>query len=91
MNFINIYNNEPPIEPTEDQNNHKYYKFLQYHPLHKTHYVYCVSEKYAKIPNFLGGSLPRHDSGDREFYCSTMLTLFIPWRTGSDLKTEEQS
>ena len=64
---------------------------MKEHPLHETHHVYCVTEKYAKVPNFLGGSLPRHDSGDREYYCSAMLTLFVPWRTGKDLKQEGQS
>jgi hypothetical protein len=64
---------------------------LKEHPLHETHHVYCVTEKYAKVPNFLGGSLPRHDSGDREYYCSAMLTLFVPWRTGKDIKQEGQS
>ncbi|KAL1684490.1 hypothetical protein GGG16DRAFT_34399, partial [Schizophyllum commune] len=38
------------------------------------------------IPNFVGGSLPRNDQGDREYYCATMLTLFMPWRKGTDLK-----
>jgi hypothetical protein len=28
------------------------------------------------------------DQGDREYYCMTMLTLFKPWRSGKDLKTE---
>jgi hypothetical protein len=32
--------------------------------------------------------LPRCDQGDREYYCSTMLTLFKPWCTGEDLKSD---
>jgi len=43
------------------------------------------------VPNFIGGALPRSDRGDREYYCSTMLTFFKPWRTGKDLKLEDQS
>ncbi|KAJ7724809.1 hypothetical protein B0H14DRAFT_2296157, partial [Mycena olivaceomarginata] len=36
--------------------------------------------------SFLGGALPRSDKGDREFYCLTMMTLFIPWLSPEDLK-----
>jgi hypothetical protein len=43
------------------------------------------------IPNFVGGSLPRCDRGDREYYCCTMLTLFSPWRSGKDLKIESKT
>jgi hypothetical protein len=43
------------------------------------------------VPNFAGGSLPRCDHGDREYYCATMLTLFKPWRSGKDLKDEQYS
>jgi len=40
---------------------------------------------------FAGGSLPRCDKGDREYYCATMLTLFKPWRHGKNLKDDDQS
>jgi len=43
------------------------------------------------VPNFIGGTLPRCDQGDREYYCSTMLTLFKPWRTGYDLKSADET
>jgi len=43
------------------------------------------------IPNFAGGSLPRCDRGDREYYCATMLMLFKPWRHGKNLKDDDQS
>jgi PIF1-like helicase len=49
------------------------------------------SEKYFRVPDFIGGALPRSDIGDREFYCSTMLTLFKPWRSGESIKTKDQS
>jgi len=28
------------------------------------------------VPNFVDGSLPRCDKGDKEYYCATMLILF---------------
>ncbi|PBK85071.1 hypothetical protein ARMGADRAFT_866106, partial [Armillaria gallica] len=43
------------------------------------------------IPNFVGGTLPRRDGDDREYYCCTMLTLFKPWRSGGDLKESVQN
>ncbi|KAF8183538.1 hypothetical protein K438DRAFT_1519160, partial [Mycena galopus ATCC 62051] len=68
------------------------YSFLETHPLWKTHYVKCDRRDLAHVvPNFVGGSLPRMDQGDREAYCRTMLTLFKPWRTGRDLKSDLES
>ena len=66
-------------------------QFLKDHPLHKTHIIQFDSRKTDFVPNFLGGSLPRRDRGDREYYCATMLTLFKPWRSGYDLKDEDCS
>ncbi|KAJ7089425.1 hypothetical protein C8R44DRAFT_560449, partial [Mycena epipterygia] len=43
------------------------------------------------IPNFIGGALPRSDKGDRSFYCLTMMTLFKPWRSPTDLKDSEST
>ncbi|KAI0040680.1 hypothetical protein FA95DRAFT_1462262, partial [Auriscalpium vulgare] len=61
------------------------------HPQHETHEVrVCKDDKY-KVPNFLGGSLPRRDQGNIEEYCLTMLTLFKPWRTPSDLKDVDET
>ena len=65
--------------------------FLPDHPLHDTHQIFCLHESEGFVPNFIGGFLPRSDCGDREYYCSTMLTLFKPWRNGKDLRTDEQS
>jgi hypothetical protein len=53
------------------------YAFLQNHPLYETHQV-SISKSQNLILNFAGGSLPRCDRGDREYYCTTMLTLFKP-------------
>jgi len=70
----------------------KYQHFLPGHLLHETHEVICDLNKIDTIvPNILGGALPRSDSGDREFYCMTMLTLFKPWRSGKILKEEGQT
>src|SRR5258705_10285797 len=66
------------------------YAFLQNHPLYETHQV-NISKSKNLVPNFAGGSLPRCDRGDREYYCTTMLTLFKPWRHGKNLKDDDQS
>src|SRR6202047_314100 len=66
------------------------YPFLQNHPLYETHHV-SISKSKNLVPNFAGGSLPRCDRGDREYYCTTMLTLFKPWRHGKNLKEDDQS
>ena len=75
---------ESETETDKDQVQ-KYYAFQPEHPLYKTHQVF-IDESAEVIPNFAGGSLPRCDHGDREYYCATMLTLFKPWRSGKDLK-----
>ena len=67
----------------------KVLSFLSGHPLAETHGVRLL--KTTRVPNFIGNTLPRHDQGDREYYCSTMLTLFKPWRSGLDLKTNFNS
>jgi PIF1-like helicase len=69
---------------------HGKYAFLQNHPLHETHQV-SISKYKVLVPNFAGGSLPRCDRGDREYYCTMMLTLFKPWRHGKNLKEDDQS
>ncbi|KAI4294022.1 hypothetical protein K525DRAFT_149542, partial [Schizophyllum commune Loenen D] len=66
-----------------------YQSFLDTHPQHNSHHVWCdPSKREYIVPNFVGGAIPRSDQGDREFYCATMLTLFAPWRRGRDLKPE---
>ena len=70
----------------------KYQRFMPAHPLHNTHEVICDMSKLDNVvPNILGGAMPRSDSGDREYYCMTMLTLFKPWRTGIMLKNKGQT
>jgi hypothetical protein len=69
-----------------------YIPFLADHPLAATHVVTCRFDRIQfVVPNFVGGPLPRSDQGDRDGYCRTMLTLFKPWRGGSDLKAPHQS
>jgi hypothetical protein len=77
------------LEDQPDSDQHKL--FLEDHPLHDTHMIQFKPRKKHIVPNFIGGSLPRRDCGDREYYCATMLTLFKPWRNGTDLKSEHYS
>jgi uncharacterized protein DUF6570/helitron helicase-like protein/PIF1-like helicase len=69
----------------------KFYSFLPDHPQYGTHEIQCKYLSDFVVPNFIGGTLPRCDQGDHEYYCSTMLTLFKPWRTGHDLKSAEET
>ena len=84
--------NEDSYAPDSDsikKSKSKLYFFTRDHPLVDTHGVRLSSR--VRIPNFIGEGLPRCDQGDREFYCSTMLTLFRPWRSGLDLKNEKDT
>ena len=67
----------------------KLLQFMSEHPLSETRGVRYL--KTACIPNFVGNTLPRHDQGDREYYCSTMLALFKPWRSGLDLRLRSET
>ena len=69
----------------------RFHSFLPDHPQYQTNEVQCTPLSDLVVPNFIGGTLPRSDQGDREYYCSTMLTLFKPWRTGNDLKNANES
>ena len=55
------------------------FKFNQSHPLYDSHASYFIVDYKRRIPNFIGATLPCCDQGDRNYYCSTMLTLFKPW------------
>ncbi|KAJ7799728.1 hypothetical protein B0H13DRAFT_1573320, partial [Mycena leptocephala] len=62
------------------------------HKLYKTHFIRCDRRDLDQVvPNFGGGGLPRMDQGDREYYCLTILTLFKPWRSRTDLKNHVDS
>ncbi len=66
--------------------------YLENHPQRQTHQAHLLpyTEYSHRVPNFLGGSLPRRDAGDVDNYAATMLTLFKPWRNGTDLKQDMQ-
>ncbi|KAK0222356.1 hypothetical protein IW262DRAFT_1241750, partial [Armillaria fumosa] len=62
--------------------------FTENHPLVDTHHIKVCPNSERHVPNFMGGMLPHKDKGDREYYCLVMLTLFRPWRSGKDLKSD---
>ncbi|KAF8582370.1 hypothetical protein K439DRAFT_1278374, partial [Ramaria rubella] len=66
-------------------------KFLDGHPQRDSHRIKFSPDRQGLVPNFLGGTIPRRDKGDHEYYCATMLTLFKPWHTGFDLKNDFES
>ena len=69
-----------------------YHQFHQGHPMHATHVVKCNFDKVEYIvPNLVGGALPQCDSGNREYYCCTMLTLFFLWRDALSVKQSSTS
>ena len=72
---LNIGNENAQNLYEDEEENHQ---FMKAHPQFQTHHVHCTEEDNI-VPNFLGGSLPRCDQGDREYYCLMMLTLFKPW------------
>ncbi|KAF9455717.1 hypothetical protein BDZ94DRAFT_1293114 [Collybia nuda] len=86
-----IFNTKSGTDTDNENDDSDDCSFLKGHPLHRTHKIQFDQRKNNIVPNFIGGSLPRCDRGDREYYCATMLTLFKPWRTGLDLKEEGYS
>lgn len=68
----------------------KTFRLLPQHPQHSTRLIREIPEDDAPVPNFVNYP-PRRDSDDPEFYYKTMLTIFKPWRTGLDLKTDHLS
>ena len=67
------------------------YPFLKDHPMCDTHALQLSPANDKIIPNFVGATLPWHNQGDQEYYCSTILALFHPWHTGTDLKKGSQT
>jgi hypothetical protein len=65
--------------------------FAPEHPLEATHGVCWLSDKKKLVSNFIGPTLPRPDQGDRDYYCSAMLTIFKAWRTEHDLQHEMET
>ncbi|KAF8227016.1 hypothetical protein L208DRAFT_1204405, partial [Tricholoma matsutake] len=60
--------------------------FLPGHPFATSHALHYTPRRSTRVPNFIGPTLPRSDQGDRDYYCSTMLSLFRAWCAGLDLK-----
>ena len=67
------------------------FEFAKTHPQYKTHRIRLLPEEKEKIPNFIGGILPRKDKGDHEEYCRILLTLFKPWTDPLSLKLLDQT
>jgi hypothetical protein len=66
-------------------------QFLSPHAQAQTHAVKMLPEHKSFVPNFVGGTLPRRNKGNREEYCMMMLSLFRPWRVGLDLKVNDKT
>ena len=88
-NMVDELNIDENVQYKEDDT--RFYSFLPDHPQYNTHEIQCKYLSEFVVPNFIGGTLPRCDQGDHEYYCLTMLTLFKPWRTGHDLKAAEET
>ncbi|KAF6765470.1 hypothetical protein DFP72DRAFT_761944, partial [Ephemerocybe angulata] len=74
--------NLPASEPKKG-----YFNYRKGHCQYNSHCVKVDFErKETHVPNFLGGSLPRKDHGDYQYFCQTMLAFFKPWRSHTDLK-----
>ncbi|TFK58813.1 hypothetical protein BDN72DRAFT_781543, partial [Pluteus cervinus] len=69
---INKLNLELTVGKTQDTLKSGLYPLLPGHPFSDTHCIRFYSKKKHSIPNFVGATLPRHDQGDREYYCKTM-------------------
>ncbi|EEB88754.1 hypothetical protein MPER_13236 [Moniliophthora perniciosa FA553] len=62
-----------------------HYRFLPGHKLSDTHGLHLRKDSVKRVVNFVGANIPRRDKGDYDYYCCTMLSLFKPWRKGTDL------
>ena len=86
---LESFMDESPDNQMPRPSSKKIFKFKQSHPLYDSHASHFIVDYKRRIPNFIGATLPRCDQGDRNYYCSTMLTLFKPWRKGHDLKSND--
>ncbi|KAI0371861.1 hypothetical protein BV20DRAFT_1051451 [Pilatotrama ljubarskyi] len=73
-------------EPSTGKKKKSHLRFHPYHSQYQSGHVKLVDESEAYVPNSIGGSMPWWDTGNREQYCLTMLTLFKPWRSGRNLR-----
>lgn len=74
---------DAPIENSRMQ-------FLPEHPQYESKSIARAQNCDDRLVDFVT-LLPRRDSNDRSFYCQTMLTLFSPWRKGTDLRDPANS
>ncbi|KAF5367552.1 hypothetical protein D9758_003832 [Tetrapyrgos nigripes] len=56
-----------------------------------SHCLFKYKDMENRTLNFIGKTLPRSDKGDREYYCCVALSLFKPWRDGSELREAGQT
>ena len=82
---------ENDVDSDNENDKVTFHCFLKDHPLHHSHHATLLDDMHEWVPNFVGGAIPRSDCGDREYYCSTMLTFFKLWCTGKDLKLDDQN
>jgi hypothetical protein len=69
-----------------------FYLYEQSHPMRDSHGIHWDVGRYqSTIPCILGPYLPRKDAEDRDYYCCTMLTFFLPWRNGIELRTVQET
>jgi hypothetical protein len=68
----------------------KRYPFQNQHPQASTHLL--IEHSQSRIPVLYGPQIPRRDRDDtQERYSRALLTLFVPWRTVSDLCNSGQT
>ena len=91
MNATDVkYLSKTPVLIEEERNKKKgrpaneRYSFQKQHPQATTHLLMKYTESH--IPVLYGPQIPRRDREDtRERYSRALLTLFVPWRTVTDL------
>ncbi|TRM56534.1 hypothetical protein BD626DRAFT_371890, partial [Schizophyllum amplum] len=76
----------PPVRALKT--NH--FAFLKGHSMASTHCMKLSPVNPDLVLNFMR-TLPRGDVPNRDEYIMVMLMLFKPWRTGSDLKSKEET
>ncbi|KAF6758493.1 hypothetical protein DFP72DRAFT_759920, partial [Ephemerocybe angulata] len=90
--FIQCSVKHPIRSQRQPRQDLRWFNLLEHHPQHTTHALALdPGRRLMYVPHFIGPSLPRRDSGNREDYCCTMLTLFCPWRTGIDLRSAKDT
>ena len=68
----------------------KHHPFQKQHPQASTHLL--IEHSQSSVPVLYGPQIPRRDRNDtQERYSRAILTLFVPWRTVSDLCNSDQT